>query len=120
MASLAEVRKGALQLLGRANPFDTVDSTLDTDITNAYDELWAELERRQIVYWGADEAVPDEFVRPLKYLLAYFYMPNTAVSEERERRIVTVTGRDGEKGFHLLRRIAARTNVNQTVPGVYF
>lgn len=106
--------------MGRADPFNTVDSTLDTDITAAYNELWAILERRLIAYWGSDEAVPDEFAQAVKYLLAFHYMPNVAVSDERERRILSYTGQDGEKGYNKLRVIASGRNPNEVVPGIFF
>jgi len=120
VATLAVIRKDALELLGRANPYDTVDSTLDTDIGDAYTQLWNELETRQLAFWGLTEDVPDRFVRMVKYLLAYFYGGEVAVSDTRWQRIVIVTGQDGEKGFKTIRQMGAGTNTNPIIAGQFY
>lgn len=117
MATLEEVRKGALELLGRADPYNTVDTTLDTAIGNEYTGLWNNLERRSIVFWGLTEDVPDEFRHMVEYLLAFFYGAKIAVSDTRWQRIIETVGRDGEKGFKEIRRLAKGINTNEVVPG---
>lgn len=117
MATLEKIRKGALELLGRADPYRTVDSTLDTAIDEEYTGLWNNLERRSIVSWGLTEDVPDQYRHMVEYLLAFFYGSKIAVSETRWNRIIQTVGRDGERGFREIRRLAKGINTNEVVPG---
>ena len=87
-ATAAQIRNKAAQRLGLKSGTLNLSSDISDDLDEAYNEIWADLEAKDIVNWDLTESVPDEFVNPVVDLVAESRVVDYAVSRERFSRIV--------------------------------
>lgn len=88
MATVAEVKKRALQLLGRAVIGQGVQSQHDTRIGTAYTEVYADLKTEGIATWAEAGTIPDDVSPHLVALMAFNAVDEYGVSNARYQRIV--------------------------------
>lgn len=83
----ATVRKNALLKLGVGSIGQTPTSDLDSDMTDAYNEIYAYLEANEQTFWGQTSAIPDEVADPLATWMAWSRVNNYSISNERYQRL---------------------------------
>ena len=95
-----QIVERAAQILGKKRVGQAIQGSVSADLTQSYNEIWTELNRRGIVTWGLSEAVPDEYVNHMAYLVAN--ARTEGVSQERLVRI-ELKARDAEKKITYLK-----------------
>lgn len=88
MATVAEVKKRALQLLGITRVNQSAQSQDDTRIGTAYTEVYEDLKKDSIATWAVAGVIPDEVAPHLVSLMAFNAVDEYGVSKERYSRIV--------------------------------
>ena len=88
MATLAEVRKRALIKLGVGNRHQSPTANQDSDMSNAYTELYLKLQEMDQAYWGQTSAVPDEVANEVSLLMALSRADDYGISNERYQRLI--------------------------------
>ena len=92
MATVSEVRQGALQLLGILGIGDTASTADDTQMTKRYDELFDDFKFHGMDYWPSAGPVPDRFAPHVEALIAYHSLEDYSVSQPREMKIIRKAG----------------------------
>lgn len=87
MATQAEVRKRALIKLGIGNRHQSPVASLDSDMSNAYNEVYLQLQEIDIAYWGQTSDVPDEVANEVASLMAWRRVDDYGVSNDRYQRL---------------------------------
>ena len=82
----AEIRDRALQKLGKLAAGQTAKGLDKDTVDDAYDQVYARLERRGLVSWAAD-SVPDEFVEDIVAVIAF--ERSEGVPQERYARLAS-------------------------------
>jgi hypothetical protein len=67
----AEVRNRALVMLGKLPLGQTPTSAMANDMEDAYDQVYARLNSRNMVTWSSTDNIPDEFVEDITALMAF-------------------------------------------------
>jgi hypothetical protein len=67
----AELRNRALVMLGKLPLGQTPTGALADDMEDAYDQIYARLDSRNMVTWSSTDSVPDEFVEDITALMAF-------------------------------------------------
>lgn len=106
MATKAEVRNQALQMLGVLRIGQSPQDQDKTQIETAYDEVYLDLKKEGLATWAATGDVPDEITPYMAGLVALSRNATYAISTERYQRIVNLVGVDGERGKREIRRLA--------------
>jgi len=88
MATVAEVKKRALQLLGITRINQAAQSQDDTRIATAYTEVYEDLKEEGLATWASTGTIPDGVVPHLVALMAFNAVDEYGVSTERYQRIV--------------------------------
>ncbi len=105
MATKAEVRDQALELLGvlriGQSPQDQDKVTIET----AYDEVYADLKKDGLATWSSTGSVPAELVPHVAHLVAFARIDVYGVSNERYQRILAKTGENGWIAKREIRRL---------------
>lgn len=101
----AQVRDRAAEELGRLRPGQALQSQDDTRISEAYDEVYADLKNEGLNIWPSTGSVPDELVPFVSGLVALRCTGTYGVSQERFQRIISVTGIDGNQAKREIRRL---------------
>jgi hypothetical protein len=101
MATQAEVRKRALIKLGRGSRAQTPVSYLDSDMSNAYTEVYLRLQELDIAYWGQTSDVPDEVANHISALMAWSRVNDYGVSAERYQRL-SVEAKTAEPAIRMM------------------
>ena len=86
MANKAQIRNEALGKLGVLASGATANSEDASLIDDAYDQVFAALEERDIAFFDQDD-VPDEAINPLAAKVAWSKITNFNVSDKRYMRI---------------------------------
>lgn len=92
MATVAEVRAGALRMLGIIEIGASASAADDTYMTQKYNEVFADLRTTGMDYWASAGPVSDEYVPHLEALMAYISTDDYSVSSERLQRIMQKAG----------------------------
>lgn len=92
MATVTEVRAGALRMLGIIEVGASASSADDTYMTQKYNEVYADLRNTGMDYWASAGPVPDEYVPHVEALMAYVSTDDYSVSDQRLQRIVRKAG----------------------------
>ena len=90
MASEAEIRNGALRMLGVIDIGDDASTDApddDTYMTQKYSEVYAALKKEGMAYWASGGAIPDEYSPHVQALCAFFSTDDYSISSERLQRI---------------------------------
>lgn len=92
MATKAEVKSRALELLGVKRIGQSAQTQDDTRIGTAYTEVYADLKNKGIATWAVAGTIPDEIAPHLVSLMAFNTIDDYGVSNARYQR---VAGRAG-------------------------
>lgn len=91
-------------MLGRGQTLDSVSSA---DLTQAYAEVYAELEDDHLVTWSSSAAIPDKYVWSMKSLVAMHRLNEYAPPPDRAAQVQI-------NAVEAMRRIRALRETPQT------
>jgi hypothetical protein len=87
MATAAQIRTKALKKLGVLAIGQTASAEISADLDEAYEEVYAQLDARNLAEWDSDEEIPDEYVNPVVALVAYARVDEYSIPNDRYQRI---------------------------------
>lgn len=106
MATRAEIRARALQVLGVVRIGQSAKAEDDTEIGTAYDELYEKLKKEGLATWVLTGNVPLELAPHVVRLVALSRTDGTyPISNDRLQRLVLQTGQNGELSLREIRRL---------------
>jgi len=105
MATKAEVRNQALELLGVLRLGQSAQSQDATTIETAYDEIYADLKKDGLATWASTAEVPAELVPHVVHLVALSRANRYGISNDRYQRILLEAGENGWKSKREIRRL---------------
>ena len=105
MATKAELRNRAGEMLGLLPPGQALQSQHTTRIEEAYAEVYADLKTEGLNIWASDGDCPDELNPYIAGLMALNCTETYPVSTARFQRIVAKVGIDGDRGKREIRRL---------------
>lgn len=107
MATKAEVRNQALQLLGVLQIGQSAQSQDATELETAYTEVYADLKKDGLATWAeAGSSIPDDVTPHLVSLMALSRTDTYGISDSRYQRIVNRAGNNGWLAKREIRRLA--------------
>lgn len=95
MATKAEAKQQAGELLKLVATGQSIPSEYDSVLGAAYEEVYARLSVLNLADWDESEAMPSEVVRPFVGLMALYKKDQVGVSPATESKIFQITGVDG-------------------------
>jgi hypothetical protein len=99
MATKAEVRQRVGEDLGLVPIGQDLESQDQARIDATYDEMYARLKEKGLAAWASDGEVPDRIVPYFCLLMEEKLLTSYSVPENRNIRIRTDAGEDGEKAL---------------------
>ena len=115
MATSEEIRELALQELGVVSTSQTTQSAIQADLDAVYVNIYAMLNKLDITTWDLDEEIPDEFVIPVRDLVAGSKKNAYSIPNDRYQRIAL------EESTAILRiKEMQASNVYETPEADYF
>lgn len=105
MPSKAELRDQVLEYLGKKVIGQTASYNQQTDIEQAIDETYADLQADRLLTFSTTGDVPDNVTPHIKLLVALKRC--SSISEERYARLMGEAGENGWKAKREIRRIIA-------------
>jgi len=114
----AQVVTYCVELMGLIGTGGTETSDMTTDIGLAYDQLYAELDRKQVIEFASANC-PDEFVEDFACLMALRRSHRWDIPDTNFQRIALRVGSDGKKGMANILETMSKTWTHQTVPAEY-
>jgi hypothetical protein len=111
--TLEKVRLKAARKLGLARFGQSIKSHHDTDLTEAYNELYDELADFELTKWSSTGSLPDKYADPVAALLAAARVDEYRVSDSRYLRVVNAAIAARRK-LHALKAGKHHPNDNQT------
>ena len=93
MATAAKIREMAATRLGILGEGETLPSYESADLDQAYAEVYAELEIRDMATWDSDEDIPDAFAHYVTTLVAAARVDDYGISNDRYQRIMAAASR---------------------------
>lgn len=99
MATKAELRDRAAEMLGLLPVGQSLASQHATRIEASYDEVYQDLRTRGLNVWASDGDCPDEINPYVAALMALSCTETYPISEARYVRIVNKVGVDGQRGY---------------------
>lgn len=114
MATLAAIREKTAKKLGLFGTAQTLRSTIDDDLTDAYTEVYAELESLDLATWASTDAVPDQFVSAIVTWMAYTRVDEYAVPDNKYQRIVSDAGPQAVNAEAKIRRLQGQALQGET------
>ena len=87
MATLAQVRESAAENLGIVGEGETLPSYESADMTQAYAEVYAELQADELITWSSTANVPDQYAWSIAMLMAERRAVKYQVPPNRYQRI---------------------------------
>ena len=109
MASKAETKQLAGELLRIVPIGQTLQSHHDTRMGEAYDEVYAELQSIGLPVWDTDEEMPDEITPHFVGLMAFNKADLFGISDNLYQRILIKVGDEGNKAKAKMREILANS-----------
>ena len=88
MATSTAIVEKAANRLGIVSEGQTLRAEYDSDLTNAYNEVWAELDEMDLLTWDSDEDIPDAFVWSVVTMVAHSRLDEYSISNDRYTRIM--------------------------------
>lgn len=105
MATVSQVKQGALEELKVVQIGQSAESQHDTRIGRAYTEVYNDLKTEGLATWAEAGTIPDE-VRPhLEAMMAFNSINSFGVSDSLYRRISVKVGPDGETAKRAIRKL---------------
>jgi hypothetical protein len=106
LATKAEARNQALQLLGVLQLGQSAQSQDATELETAYTEVYAGLKEEGLATWAeAGSAIPDKVVPHLVSLMALSRTDTYGVSDSRYQRILNRAGANGRIAKREIRKV---------------
>jgi len=105
MASKAEAKQLAAELLRIVPINQTMQSHHSTRMGEAYDEVYAQLQVKGLAIWASSAEMPDEITPHFVMLMAYNKKDLVGTSESQYQRIMIEAGVDGEKSIGNIRNL---------------
>lgn len=105
MATLAEVKKRALQLLAVTRINQGSQSQDDTRIDTAYTEVYASLKKEGLATWAVAGTIPDEISPHLAGLMALNAADEYGISNTRYQRLILSYGQNGSLALREIRNL---------------
>ena len=87
MATLAKIRSNAAEMLQLKGEGVAMPSYVSDDMTEAYTEVYAELQGLDLTAWGSTDAVPDKYSWSVSTLMAARRVSTYPVPGELYQRI---------------------------------
>lgn len=115
----AQIRDRAAEELGILPIGQTLQAQDDARITQAYNEVYADLKGEGLATWASTASVPDECVPHVVMLVAHSLVGAYSVSQDRMNRILLKAGADGDRAKRELRRVVQNHHVSATGPRDY-
>ena len=114
----AQVVTYTAELMGLIGTGETQTTDMTTDLGLAYDQLYAELDRKQYIEF-ASANVPDEFVEDIACMMAVRRAHRWDIPDQNYQRIALRVGVDGAKGETNVNSIMAKIWSGQVIPAAY-
>jgi hypothetical protein len=89
MATAGEIVHKAAKRMGLYATGQTLRSEIADDLTAAYAEVYAQLDKKEIVVWDFDADVPDELIDDVVTLVCYSRVDEYSIPDDKYRRIVS-------------------------------
>lgn len=83
--TIAELVARAARELGKNPTGQAVSGAVNSDLTQAYNEVWRKLSRKDLVTWSQTEKIPEEYCNAMAFLVAEARL--SGVSQDRYQRI---------------------------------
>lgn len=115
MATAAEIRNKAAKKLGVLATGQTLESEIADDLDEAYDEVYAALDAKNLVTWDYDEEIPDEYIGPVVALVAFARADEYGIPNDRYQRIAG----DMSRALNEIRELQ-ESNAYTTPKAVYY
>jgi len=87
MATVAQVKRQSLELLGRLRLGQSFQTQDDTAMQESYDEVYANLKELGLATWASTAAIPAKVVPYVVALTAFNRIDTYGVSDSRYKRI---------------------------------
>jgi len=110
MATKAQLRDQVLEYLGKKRIGQTASNEQVVDITQAIDEVYADLQTDQLMTFAEDGAIPNHVLPHIKALVAF--RRSSGLSQERYQRLLGDVGQAKRE----IRRIIAPVFANDDEP----
>ena len=112
----AQIVEEAAEILGILGEGETLPSYESADLTQAYAEVYEELQAEDLAPWAYTSSVPNEYVRSVAMLVAEARAVKYQVPEERYARMKLSGRGDADSGHAIttLRKLQARSKMGQT------
>lgn len=110
MATSAQTRETAAEILGILGEGETLPSYESADLDQASTEVYYELRQRNLVTWAETADVPDEYARSYAMLVAESRAVKYQVPDARYQRIKL----EAQEAMARLRALQARQKLGQT------
>lgn len=110
MATKSQIRAKALRLLGVVGVGVTPSGPQDSDMSDAYSEVYSELAELDLVEWAESDDIPARFVDTIVNLVASKRVDEYGVSNDRYQRIMNKTANAEAK----IRRLISDSYIHNT------
>jgi hypothetical protein len=119
MATKAATINRAAQFLGVLPLGQALPAHHDLRITQAFDEVYAQLKKDGLAVWASTDEVPAEIVRPVAALMADNCLDTYKVSADLFNRIKDACGPNGETARYVIRSYVTPAYVSTENPTDY-
>ena len=119
MASKAETQQLCGELLRLVPIGQTLQSHHDARMSEAYDEVYAELEALNLPVWATDAEMPDEITPHFVNLMAYNKADLFGISDSLYQRILVKVGNEGQKAKDAIKALMNAAYYNNDDPTDY-
>lgn len=96
MATLAETKQDALEMLGVVEIGQSAESQHDTRINTAYNEVYEDLKEEGLATWAVAGTIPNKIKPHLVAMMAKHASISIPVSDARLQRIILMTGQNND------------------------
>jgi len=114
----AQVVTYTAEMMGLIGTGETETTDMTTDLGLAYDQLYAELDRKQIIEFDSAN-VPDEFIEDFAGMMAVRRAHRWDIPDKHYQRIVLRVGVKGEGGIDNMIKVMSKPWSGQTIPASY-
>lgn len=119
MATKAEAKQLAGEMLRLVPINQSMQSHHDTRMGEAYDEVYAQLQVKGLAIWESTAEMPDEITPFFIVLMAYNKMDVVGVSDTLYQRILFKSGDEGEKAIGAIRNQVVASYTTEDHPTDY-
>ena len=110
MATTAQIRINAAENLGILGEGETLESEVSSDLAEAYDDIYRELESEGLATWSSTADIPKQYSISVAMLVAEARAVKYKVPVERYQQIKF----EAAEGLKKIRRLQARGMMGQT------